>query len=173
MKKYTVSLSKEKDTGCFSASNSDNYNITLNGLCDKDRGRGISPMEMMLTAAGGCAGVDVLSMLKEESSDLISFDIEVEGYRDVMETPAYFREVNFKFKIESEICKEKITRCIELSLEKYCTVGKTLEAYAELNWVLVLNGVLEGSTCASKRQKSKRQVPKEVLEIIPIRDQSE
>ena len=145
-KSYTVVLEKNGTKPSFTALNSDNYKFCVNGLYSSQKSKGISPMEMMLTAAGGCAGIDVLSMLKDNSGEISEFTIHVNGERNLDETPAYFRNIEMIFTLKTELPTEKIIRSIELSLEKYCTVGKTLEAFAEINWRLILNGI-EATPC--------------------------
>ncbi len=142
MKKYSVFLTKNEDSGCFSAANTDGYGLTLNGLSEDDKGKGISPMEMLLSATGGCAGIDIVCLLKKEEFTLDSFDIQVNGERNLRETPAYFRKVELIFRSSGDISSEKMNQIIQLSLDKYCSVGKTLEAFAEIHWSLIHNGII-------------------------------
>ena len=140
MKKYSVVLSKNDDGSTFKASNSDGYEVSLNGLSRDDLGKGISPMEMMLTAAGGCAAIDVVCLLKQGGITLDEFAVQVNGARNMKELPAYFREVEFKFSAKANVGAAEVEEAIELSLQKYCTVGRTLEAFANMRWSLELNG---------------------------------
>lgn len=141
MKKYSVYLTKDQESGCFSAKSTDGYGLKLNGLSEADKGKGISPMEMLLAASGGCAGIDIVCLLNNEGIELDSFDINVNGFRNLRETPAYFRSVEMHFIAKGAVAEDKIYECISLSLHKYCTVGRTLEAFADISWSLNLNGV--------------------------------
>ena len=140
MKKYSVVVSRNDDGSTFKASNSDGYEVSLNGLSRDDSGKGISPMEMMLTAAGGCAAIDVVCLLKQGGITLDEFAVQVNGARNMKELPAYFREVEFKFSAKANVGAAEVEEAIELSLQKYCTVGRTLEAFANMRWSLELNG---------------------------------
>ncbi len=95
---------------------------------------------MLVQAAGACSGVDILEILKEDSAKIKSFKMTVIGQRNITLTPAYITELIIDYFIEGEINADKLNRAIKLSLEKYCTVGKTLEAFAKINWSLQLNG---------------------------------
>jgi putative redox protein len=43
--------------------------------------------------------------------------------------------------LEGPISEEKAARAAQLSFEKYCSVSKTLEPTATINYKVVLNGV--------------------------------
>ncbi len=139
MKNYSVYLTKDENGSTFSASNSDGYEMTINGLSGEDEGRGISPMEMMLSAAGGCACIDVVCLLKQAGEELDNFTVKVNGSRNMRETPAYFREVELLFTATGVVEISKLKNIVELSLQKYCTVGRTLEAFSNMSWSLNYN----------------------------------
>jgi putative redox protein len=42
---------------------------------------GFSPMKLLLTAFGGCTGMDVISILKKMQQDVTHFSIELGGSR--------------------------------------------------------------------------------------------
>ena len=157
MKQYTVFLSKNHGESTFKASNSDGYEVSLNGLSQDDSEKGISPMEMLLTAAGGCAAIDVVCLLRQVGIELDEFTVQVNGTRNMREVPAYFREIELLFKANGNVEEAKLEETIKLSLEKYCTVGRTLEAFANMQWSLNLNGD-QGNTHSLVVDKSQDKI---------------
>ena len=59
---------------------------------------GISPMELLLTALGGCTGMDVISILRKKQQDVTGFEVQVEGER-ADEHPRVYKEIWVKFVI--------------------------------------------------------------------------
>jgi len=140
MKSYTVHLSRKKGTDLFNALNSDGYELKLNGLNASDGGKGVSPMELLLMGAGGCAGIDIICLLRKQKIEIGQFDISIRGSRIIREKPAYFRIIRLDFIISSSAQLEIIIQAIKLSLNSYCTVVKTLNAFSAVKWSLNLNG---------------------------------
>jgi putative redox protein len=100
---------------------------------------GFRPMQMLLAAVGGCSAIDVILILKKQKQVIVSFDVEVEGEREKMGDYSLFRDIVLHFKIKGQVEKEKAERAIKLSLEKYCSVSKTLEPTAKITYKLTLN----------------------------------
>lgn len=138
IKEYTVSLERKDNCTVFEAVNASGYSINIDGI-NTSGGTSVSPVEMLVQAAGACSGVDVLEILKSDSQKIEEFKMQVSATRDMSETPAYLRTLQIDYEITGDILPEKLKRAITLSLEKYCTVGKTLEAFAKIKWSLLLN----------------------------------
>jgi putative redox protein len=51
-----------------------------------------------------------------------------------------FRQITMHFIIGCNLSRTRVERAINLSLEKYCSVAKTLEPTASIDWKLTLNG---------------------------------
>lgn len=100
---------------------------------------GFRPMQMLLAAVGGCSAIDIILILKKQKQEIESFDVEVEGEREKIEAYSLFRDICLHFKIKGKVDKEKAERAIKLSLEKYCSVSKTLEPTAKITYKLTLN----------------------------------
>lgn len=84
------------------------------------------PMAMLLLAAGGCTGADVVSILRKMQVDLKRCDITVTGER-AAEHPRRYLNLHYRFRIEGAGADEaKARRAIDLSIEKYCSVLHTL-----------------------------------------------
>jgi putative redox protein len=98
--------------------------------------RGPKPMELLLGAAAGCTGVDVVSILAKMRLSIRSLLVHVEGER--AEThPRVFRRVRLIYEIETDPPDlEKVKRAVELSATRYCGALATLASTADVTYVL-------------------------------------
>jgi putative redox protein len=97
------------------------------------------PMQMLLAAVGGCSAIDVILILKKQKQKIDDFQVEVEGDREKIEDHSLFRNITLHFKIKGEVELEKAERAVKLSIEKYCSVSKTLEPTAKINYKVSVN----------------------------------
>ena len=102
---------------------------------------GFRPMQLLLTALGGCSTIDILLILKKQKQSVESFEVEVNGDREKVEEYSLFRNIELHFKIKGEVDRSKAEKAIQLSLEKYCSVAKTLEPTAKITHKLSINGI--------------------------------
>ena len=101
---------------------------------------GASPMELLLMGVAGCSAIDMISILKKQRQEIISFKAEVDGLRVQIQDAKPFKEISVVFFLEGPIDEDKAARAAQLSFEKYCSVSKTLEPTAKVNYNVVLNG---------------------------------
>ena len=95
---------------------------------------GVSPMELMLTALGGCTGMDVISILRKKQQDVTGFEVQVEGVR-ADEHPRVYTEIWVKFVVTGRAVEAKaVERAIELSRDKYCGAAATLRHTAQIHY---------------------------------------
>ena len=98
-----------------------------------------SPMELLLMGVAGCSAIDIISILKKQRQEITSYKTEVVGIREQIEDAKPFKEINLIVYLEGNINEEKALKAAELSFEKYCSVSKTLEPTAKINYKVVLN----------------------------------
>ena len=67
------------------------------------------------------------------------FEVEVEGEKEKVEEHSIWKNVILHFKITGEVDYDKAERAVKLSLEKYCSVSKTLEPTAKITYKLTVN----------------------------------
>lgn len=98
------------------------------------KGEGARPMELLLMGLAGCSSIDVVSILKKQRIDPGPFRVEVEAEREADAVPSLFQKIHVRFIFGPEGVnqEDKLKRAIDLSLEKYCSVAKTLEKTAEI-----------------------------------------
>ena len=89
------------------------------------------PIEVLLSALGGCTGMDVVSILRKMKTEPSRFRIEIDGQR-ASEHPTPFTKIHLTYVIAGDVPEANLQRAIELSLEKYCPVVNTLAGVAEI-----------------------------------------
>ena len=87
---------------------------------------GYKPTELMFYGLAGCAGIDVVNIMKKMRQKLTSLDVEVIAHQNE-EFPRPFHTVEVRFIARGDNLDEsKLAKAIELSEEKYCAVSQTI-----------------------------------------------
>jgi putative redox protein len=90
------------------------------------------PSELLLLALAGCTGMDVVSILRKKRQQVSGMEITVSGEQKA-DHPARFEKLAVTYVIRGEgIDPEAVRRAIQLSEEKYCSVGATLREGVEI-----------------------------------------
>lgn len=98
-----------------------------------------APMELVLCALGGCTGMDVESLLKKMRSPVRDFRIDIAAERS-QEHPRVFTRIHLEYKFWGEnLNLESITKAVELSQKKYCSVSAMLSKVAPLTYSIQIN----------------------------------
>jgi len=63
---------------------------------------GLRPMELLLTALGGCSGVDVYTILRKKRQPLKSLEIKVRGFRRDVH-PRIYEKIELEFLVNEEV----------------------------------------------------------------------
>jgi len=122
------------------AINEDGNSLLMDGAIDiGGHGKGMRPMQLLLSALGGCSAIDVILILKKQKQVIESFEIEVEGEREKIADYSLFRTITLHFKIKGNVDKDKAERAVQLSADKYCSVSKTLEPTAKITYKVTVN----------------------------------
>jgi len=102
--------------------------------------KGFRPMQMMIAGLGGCSAVDIVMILKKQRQVIDDFTITIDGEREHGKEPSLWEDIQIHFKLKGTIEKEKAERAVQLSLEKYCSVSRTLEiAGAKITYKVSVN----------------------------------
>ena len=87
---------------------------------------GFRPMELLLVSFGGCTGMDVISILRKKKQNVSGLEINVKGEQSDTD-PKIYKEIYLEYVVKGrDVEKRAVERAIDLSLEKYCSVGATL-----------------------------------------------
>ena len=90
-------------------------------------GRGMRPMEALLTALASCAAMDVVHILNRQNQPLDDLRVEVDADRKEG-APSPFTRIALVFTASGgELSDKKVRRAVALSVEKYCSVAESLD----------------------------------------------
>lgn len=125
----------------FTATNEENNTVNMDASPSiGGEGAGFRPMEILLAGLGGCSGIDVVNILQKKKQAFDKFEVEINGHRDANEVPSLFKDIEVEFRIEgNDIQNEKIISAVQLSMDKYCSVAKTLEKTATIRYTILVN----------------------------------
>jgi putative redox protein len=99
---------------------------------DGDAKAGISPMEMVLMGLAGCAGGDIIDILRKKRQAVSGFEVKVIGQR-ATEHPRKYTDIEIVYVITGQhIDPAAVERAIELTEDKYCSVSATLQGVATI-----------------------------------------
>lgn len=124
----------------FEAANCDGNTISIDGSPTiGGHNKGMRPMQLLLAAIGGCSAIDIVSILRKQKQEIESFEIEVDGEREEVKDYSLFETIKIHFILKGKVEKEKAERAVKLSMEKYCSVTKTLEPTAQITYKVSVN----------------------------------
>ncbi len=118
----------------FVAMNENGCTLEMDSLLSGESPKGLTPMQLLLAAAGGCSGIDIVDILTKQRLKVEDLKISIDGERQKEVVPALFEKIHLHFKIYGDIPHEKAERAVNLSMEKYCSVAKTLEKTAQITF---------------------------------------
>ena len=98
-----------------------------------------SPMELLLMGVAGCSAIDIISILKKQRQNITDYYAEVEGERIQIEEAKPFKKITVTVTLEGNIDEEKAQKAAQLSFEKYCSVSKTIEPTATIDYQIKVN----------------------------------
>jgi putative redox protein len=95
------------------------------GTVDGEK-RGLSPMELVLSALGGCSGIDVVGILRKAQQKVTGYEIRVRGER-AEDHPKVYTWIEVEHVITGEdLLESAVERAVRLSADKYCSVSQML-----------------------------------------------
>lgn len=123
-----IELKRLNDAFHFSAENEDGVTVHLDSSPDSGgMNLGMRPMQMMLAAMGGCSAIDIIQILKKQRQVLKDLKITVEGEREKGAVPSLYKTVHAHYQFFGDLDPDKVEKAINLSIDKYCSVSRTLE----------------------------------------------
>jgi len=136
-----IELNRINDMFHFEATNEDGNVVEMDGSTSiGGEGKGVRPMQMLLMGLGGCSGIDIVLILKKQKQVVEDFKMTIDGDRQKDVEPSLFEKINVNFKLKGDLDHNKVRRAVALSMDKYCSVSKTLEKTAEISYSITVNG---------------------------------
>lgn len=117
----------------FIGESATNHAIVMDAASDSGGSNmGMRPMELLLIGLGGCAGMDVASVLGKKKQNVTSIEVLVKG-ENASSYPKKFTAIDIEFVIRGKaVSEDAVSKAVELSMEKYCSVKATLEGSAKI-----------------------------------------
>ena len=101
---------------------------------------GPRPKPLLLVALGGCAAMDVASILKKMRQPYTAIDIDVEGDLHTDAHPHTLHDLRVTFHVTGEVAPDRLWRAVGLSRDQYCGVAAMLRAHTPISYRVFLNG---------------------------------
>jgi putative redox protein len=99
---------------------------------------GPRPKGLLLSALGGCTGMDVVSVLGKMRVALDGFRVEVEAPL-TEDHPRVYSSIHIRYIFQGkDLPMDKLERAVQLSQEKYCGVSAMLAKSAPVTHEIVL-----------------------------------
>ncbi len=136
-----ISMERIGEPFHFEARNAAGNTVLIDaGAAIGGTGKGARPMELLLMGLAGCSGIDVVTILRKQRQNIATMRVDVEGERGESQEANPFQNIRVVFDLSGEIDENHLKRAIELSMDKYCSVAKTLDKTATITWEYKLNG---------------------------------
>lgn len=93
---------------------------------------GVLGADLLPLSLIGCAGWDVMNILRKQRQEVRRFEVEAESERDDT-APWVFRAIHVRYKLWGSMLEQAaIERAIHLTEEKYCSIYVTLKLAIKL-----------------------------------------
>ncbi|TGM77751.1 OsmC family peroxiredoxin [Leptospira mtsangambouensis] len=130
-----IKLSRIESPYVLEATNESGNSIRIDASPEiGGKNSGPRPMELLIMGLAGCSSIDVLMILNKHRIEVKDYSVEVDAEREKVEETNLFKNIHLKFKVKGDFKEEQVKRAIDLSLEKYCSVAKTLEKTAKITY---------------------------------------
>jgi putative redox protein len=138
-KKHVVRLT-QIGPAAFQADAAEGGSLIVDGSPDiGGEGRGMRPMEVLLSALASCAAMDVVHILRKQRQGLEQLTISSEGTR-IDGNPSPYETITMVFEAKGAVDDHKLQRAVQLAVEKYCSVGASLDPKIQVKWEARLLG---------------------------------
>ncbi len=117
----------------FVAKDDRNHAIVLDTNPENDgEDTGPTPGRLLLMAVAGCTSMDVVDILIKSRQKLTGLSVSARGVQN-KDYPKYYTEMHLFYTVRGvHLEKSRVERAIQLSQEKYCSVGATVSGKAKI-----------------------------------------
>jgi putative redox protein len=107
-----------------------NYSLTID--TKGERKSAPTPVELLLVSVAACTAVDVVSILEKKRQAVTDYRVEITGERRD-DHPRSFTKMHIHHIVYGhDVSEQALTRAIELSDTKYCSVAATVRPTVEI-----------------------------------------
>src|ERR1700712_4907894 len=97
----TIELTRVEGDFGFEAKDSNGHVVRLDSNPEiGGKSFGARPMQLLLMGMGGCAGIDIVSILKKQRQTVEGFDMKIQGEREPGVEPSLWQTVNIVFELK-------------------------------------------------------------------------
>lgn len=131
MIKATIKLSNATGTNRqFVATSGSGHHILLD---DAAGNTGAKPIELVAIALAGCSAFDVINILRKKRQHVTDYQVSVEA-EQTANPPQVFTEIRIHhILLGTDLGTKAVEDAINLSEEKYCSVGAMLQKTAKIH----------------------------------------
>ena len=115
------------------------FEVTAESSGTSLRVEGTQPTELLLASVASCSVMDVRHILERGQQTVASLTVTIDGTQHDG-VPATFRALHLDFTARGDALDEhKVQRAVQLSVEKYCPVMRSLDPRITVTWSAVTN----------------------------------
>lgn len=130
-----IELQRLNDSFHMEARNEQGNTVQMDASPDiGGKNLGMRPMQMLLASMAGCSTIDVINILKKQRQDLKDIKVTISGEREKEVVPSLYTEIHVHFKLFGSLDQDKAEKAVSLSIDKYCSVSKTIEKTAKITY---------------------------------------
>ena len=115
----------------FLGINPSGHSVALDS--DRESNKAPGPMELLLVALGACTATDVVIILEKKRQKLDALEVIASGER-AADPPTVWTKLELLYRLRGRLDEAAVKHAIELSEEKYCSVGEMLKKTATLTY---------------------------------------
>ncbi|QQL50901.1 OsmC family protein [Mucilaginibacter ginkgonis] len=124
----TIQLKRVKGDFGFDAKDENGHTVRMDSSPESGGwDYGVRPMQMLLMGLGGCAGIDVISILKKQRQKVDDYKMTISGDREPGKEPSLWKDITVEFHLYGTVDEDKAHRAVDLAMSKYCSVAATLQ----------------------------------------------
>lgn len=123
----------------FESNNISGHTLTIGTDPAKEGSTIYRPKALMLSALGGCTGLDVVSLFTKMKLEVDDFKVETIAHL-TDEDPKHYDKVRVEYHFwGSQLNEERLNRCVTLSVDKYCGVFEMFRQFAEMETAIIFH----------------------------------
>lgn len=130
-----IELQRINDAFHMEAKNEQGNTVHIDGSPEIGGGNlAMRPMQMVLSALGGCSAIDIINILRKQRQPLEDFKVTIEAEREKDKVPALFTTIHVHYVLKGDLKPAKVEKAVNMSMEKLCSVKMILDKTAQISW---------------------------------------